>query len=293
MRTLLVVVLAATACRTVTRDPAPPDAYAGPEARVATFNVRRLFDTVCDSRSCEPGAYEELPTEEELDARAMQIAAAIRALDVDVISLQEIESQASLDVLLAHIGDAMPYGVLGEIGEVASVDVAVLSRTPLESVAGHRARFPFMSRELLEVHTTVDGVKVVMLAAHFKSKANDDPSRRLYEARSSATVVNEIAEREPEALVILGGDLNDTPGSPPLDALTLEGGLIRVADDVSTDEQATYVYNGRKQAIDHLLIAPGGASRRIPRSVKTWRGPNGGYGGSDHFALTWNFATYP
>jgi endonuclease/exonuclease/phosphatase family metal-dependent hydrolase len=291
MRTLLVGLLAMAACRTVTHEEPPADAYTGPEGRVATFNVRRLFDTVCDSGACEPGDYEELPSQGELDARAIQIAVAIRALDADVISLQEIETQACLDALLAHLGDTMPYGVLGETNEIASVDVAILSRAPIDLVVGHRAQFPFMSRELLEVHTSVDGVKVIMLAAHFKSKVNDEPSRRLYEAESSATVVNDIAAREPTALVVLGGDLNDTPGSPPLDALTVQGGLIRVADDVSDEEQATYIFNGRKQAIDHLLLAPTGTARRIPRSVYSWRAPSGGYGGSDHFALTWDFAT--
>lgn len=286
---MLIGMLALTACRTIHDEPPPPDAYTGPEGRVATFNVRRFFDTVCESLSCEDGAYEEQPTQEDLEARATQIADAIRALDADVIALQEVETQACLDALLARL-DTMPYGVLGETNEVASVDVAILSRTPIDSITGHRAQFPFMSRELLEVHTRVGGVPVVMLAAHFKSKANDEPSRRLYEAESSARVVNEIAAREPDALVILGGDLNDTPGSPPLDALTVGGGLIRVADDLSDEEQATYVYNGRKQAIDHLLIAPSGASRRIPRTARSWRGPNG-YGGSDHFALSWNFAT--
>lgn len=292
MRTLTFGLLAVAACRTVDHDP-PPDAYAGPEGRVATFNVRRLFDTVCDSGACEPGAYEELLSPAELAARAAQIADAIRALDAGVIALQEIESQACLDALLGHLGDAMPYGVLGETNEIASVDVAILSRTPIDLVVGHRADYPFFSRELLEAHTLVDGVKVVMLAAHFKAKSNDDPARRLAEARASATVVNAIATREPDALVILGGDLNDTPGSPPLDALTVEGGLLRVADDMSAEEQATYIYNGRGQAIDHLLIAPTGSFRRIPRAVYAWRGATGGYGGSDHFALTWNFAIAP
>jgi endonuclease/exonuclease/phosphatase family metal-dependent hydrolase len=279
-----------TACRLTTHEP-PPDAYSGPDGRIATFNVRRLFDTVCESVTCEPGAYEEQPTQGELDARATQIADAIRALDADVIALQEIETQACLDALLSRLGDVMPYGVLGEISEVASVDVAILSKTPIELVAGHRAMYPFFSRELLEAHVRVGGVPVVMLAAHFKAKSNDDPPRRLAEAQASADVVNAIAALEPTALVVLGGDLNDTPGSPPLDALVVDGGLVRVADDISDVEQATYIYNGRLQAIDHLLIAPNGASRRISRSAKAWRGPNGGYGGSDHFALTWDFAT--
>lgn len=298
MRVALIGLFAA-ACRTVTHEPAP-DAYAGPDARVATFNVKRFFDTVCDSGTCGFGEYEELPTMGEVDARATQIADAIRALDADVISLQEIETQACLDALLVRLGDTMPYGVLGETDVAASVDVAVLSKTPLDLVVGHRERLPLQlpngasstfSRELLEVHVRVGATPLVMFAAHFKAKSNDDPPRRLAEAQATAYVMNEVAAQRPGTLVVLGGDLNDTPGSPPLDALTIEGGLVRLADDLSVDEQATYIFNGRRQAIDHLLVAPNTAAvRRIPRSTQVWRSATGGYGGSDHFALTSRFA---
>ncbi|MGE0398757.1 MAG: endonuclease/exonuclease/phosphatase family protein [Kofleriaceae bacterium] len=299
---LVLLGLFATACRTTTHD-VTPDAYTGPDAKVATFNVRRMFDTICDTKMCEPGSYEELPSPGDFDARATQIADAIRTLDADIIALQEIETQACLDALLARLGDTMPYGVLGETETAASVDVAVLSKTPLDLVVTHRADSPLrlpsgatttFSRELLEVHVRIDAVPVVLFAAHFKSKSGDDPPRRLAEAQVSTSIVNEVAMREPDTLVILGGDLNDTPDSPPLDAMTKDGGLIRVADDLFVDEQATYVFGGRKQAIDHLLVAPNAAAwRRIPRSAQTWRGPQGGFGGSDHFALSSKFAVEP
>lgn len=301
MRALLIGLLATSACRDLTHHEPTPDAYTGPEMRAATFNVRRFFDTVCESQVCEPGAYEEVASQGELESRAMQIADAIRALDADVIALQEIETQECLDALLARVSDTMPYGVLGETNEIASVDVAVLSKTPIDLVVGHRADHPLrlpngatttFSRELLEVHVRVDSLDVVMFAAHFKAKSNDDPPRRLAEAQVASSIVNEVAARDSNALVILGGDLNDTPDSPPISAMTAAG-LVRVADDVSEEEQATYIFNGRKQAIDHLLVAPSGAVRRISRSSRAWRGNNGGYGGSDHFALTSDFALAP
>lgn len=130
---------------------------------------------------------------------------------------------------------------------------------------------------------------MVLCAAHFRSKVNDDATRRLAEAQASSRIVNALAVREPDALVILGGDLNDTPGSPPLDALTVAGGLIRVADDIPLAEQATYIYQGRGQSIDRLLLAPSTAATRVPRSSRVWRAGASGYGGSDHRALTSDF----
>jgi predicted extracellular nuclease len=290
-------VLAILAGCTHTYDPpVTPDAPTG-NYRVATFNVRRFFDTVCESGTCGSGAYEELPSPEAFETRAAQIADAIRTLDADVVALQEIETQPCLDALLARL-DGM-HGVLGEIGTSASVDVAVISKVPAELVATHRANEVLQladgtvaqfSRELLEVHVrAAAGTPIVLLAAHFKSKSNDQPGRRLEEARHAARIVREIAAREPGSIAMLAGDLNDTPGSPPLDALTVDGGLVRAAADLSEPAQATYIFNGRGQAIDHILIAPGNDGLRVPQSSRIWRDATG-WGGSDHAALTTDFA---
>ncbi|MDX2090719.1 MAG: endonuclease/exonuclease/phosphatase family protein [Kofleriaceae bacterium] len=297
MRALLVAALAVAACRP---DAGPtPDAPDIERVRMATFNVRRFFDTVCDSGACESDDYEVqlLPT--YFEQRATQIADAIRALDADLVALEEVETQTCLDALLARLTETMPYGVLGEIGTTASVDVAILSKRPIDAVLAHRAANPLtlpdgtvtaLSRELLEVHVHADsGRKLVLFAAHFRSKLNDEPARRLAEARVSARIVNERAALDPDAIVVLGGDLNDTPGSPPLDALVVDGGLIRVADDLSPGAQATYYYQGNGQSIDHLLLAPTAAAVRIPHSARVWRDDDG-YGGSDHAALSADFA---
>ena len=288
--------LVLAACRTPATEPVV-DAETGTRVRVATFNVRRFFDTICESNSCNEDDYEEQPSPANFDARAAQLADAITRLDADVISLQEIETQACLDALLARL-PGMPYGVIGEIHSAASVDVAVLSRTPLDRVTGHRDQHPLalpdgrvlmFSRELLEVQVRAsDGTKIVMFAAHFKSKSADDPARRLAEAQVSSQIINAVAAAEPNALVVLGGDLNDTPESPPLAALTVDGGLVRVADDLQESLQATYRYAGRGQAIDHLLIAPSSVAWRVPRSSRVWRDTSG-WGGSDHAALTSEF----
>ncbi|HEY4056902.1 MAG TPA: endonuclease/exonuclease/phosphatase family protein, partial [Kofleriaceae bacterium] len=270
-----------------------------PHLRVATYNVRRFFDTVCDSGACNNGNYEDQPTAEEFDARAQQIATAIRTMDADVIAVEEVESQACLDTLLGYLGDVMPYGVLGESGFAASVDVGILSRTPIDSFIGHQeeldlpdGRVTTFARELLEVHTRAgDGTDLVMFAAHFKSKSSDDPARRLAEGQASARIVNDVATQNPDALVVMGGDLNDTPGSPALDALTVDGALTRVAADLPLDAQGTYRYHTQLEVIDHLLLAPTTqATRRIPLSSRSWRpGGGGGWGGSDHYALSSDF----
>ncbi len=267
--------------------------------RVTTFNVRLFFDTVCESGQCAAGDFEQVSTQAAFDARADQIATVIEGFDADVVVLQELETQACLDALAARLGDVFPAMVLGEIGTPGSVDVAVLSRRGFRSVTGHRAtallfrpdgtRTSF-SRELLEVE--IEHVApLVVFAAHFRSKSNDDPGRRLAEAQVSRELARRTADAKPDALVVLAGDLNDTPGSPPLEALEANEGLLRVAAELPADQQATYVFNGRGEAIDHVLEAST-PSRFLPGSSKVDRLARS-FSGSDHWPLSADFLLSP
>src|SRR5262249_11840813 len=110
----------------------------------------------------------------------------------------------------------------------------------------------------------------------------------LAEAQTSRRIVDEVAAASPEALVVLAGDLNDTPDSPPLLALTDNDGLIRVAADLPVADQYTYVFNGRGEVIDHILQAKSSTTRAVPRSAIVWKGSRG-FAGSDHYALTADF----
>jgi len=267
--------------------------------RVATFNVHLFFDTVCQSGACTATDFEQVATPASFDARATQLANAIAGFDADLVAVQEFEDQACLDAVLAKLGNTLPYAALGEIGVPGSVDVAIFSKTPLEKVVGHRnlerlvrpdgSRTNY-SREFLEAHArAADGTEVVLFAAHFRSKSPpDDPGRRLAEAQTSRRIVMDLAATLPEAVVLMAGDLNDGPGSAPIEALTADGGLLRVAEDLPLAEQYTYVFNGRGEAIDHILQAPGTAGVAVPRSALVWKDGRG-YGGSDHFALTADF----
>lgn len=266
--------------------------------RAATFNTERFFDTVCQSGNCASGDYEELPTQAVFDARVVQVATAMNGFGAGLISLQEIETQAVVDALLPRVMNSTPYAVLGEIGGTATVDVAIFSKWPIDKVVKHRDEVLIkpngdrtsFSRELLEVHVTVEGRRVIFFSAHFRSKNNDDPGRRLAEAQATRRIVDAVALANQDALVILGGDLNDTPGSAPIDALEVNG-LLRAAADLPVADQGTYVYGGQSQAIDHLFQAVTPAAALVPRSARVWKEGSRGFAGSDHRALTaeWEF----
>jgi predicted extracellular nuclease len=280
-----------------------------PEAgaiRIATFNVHRLFDTVCDSGACAAGDYEEVETPAQLEARGARIARALAGLHVDVALVEEVESQASLDAIGAAL-PSLPSRVLGETGGVASVDVGVLAAFPITAVKGHRDQVlvrpdgttTTFARELLEVHLDVHGQRVVVFAAHFRSKSSDDPGRRLAEAQAAHDIIAAVALDDPEALVVLGGDLNDVPGSPPIDALDAPydgGALLRVAAGLPYETTTTYSFDGHGQAIDHLFLATasGATSRFVGGSFHVARdgGATTGLAGSDHAGIYADFGGF-
>lgn len=253
---------------------------------------------MCDSGQCGADDYEEVPTPKQFDYKADTIAEAIVGFQADVVILAEVETQACLDALADRLGDTYPTAVLGETGFAASVDVAILSRFPMVEVRRH-ADVPlqrpsggqtWFSREFLEVHLDADGHQLIVFAAHFKAKVDDDPERRLAEATRARQIVDAVAAANPDALVVMGGDLNDTPDSPPLMALLADGGMKRVAEELVPDDW-TYSYQGVRQAIDHLLLSTAAVGgQHLPGTTHVFRGEgNNGYGGSDHDALRANF----
>lgn len=267
----------------------------GPTVRLATWNVRLFYDDVCDLGICNDDSRERLPSTEEFQARAQQIAQVLEQVDADVIVLQEVETQACLDQVRQHLGDRYQVWEVGETRRAGSIDTAVVARTeaPVEIVTHRQDGFvredgessQFL-REFMEVHVTLEGAEVIMFAAHYRSQVNDDPAQRHAEATRSREIMEDVAQRHPDALIVLGGDLNDTPGSRTLEILEEGGGLIRVAAELAPEDWT--INSGHIAAFDHLYLVPGrgdyvSGSAQIIRNL-----PNAG--GSDHAPLVATFA---
>jgi endonuclease/exonuclease/phosphatase family metal-dependent hydrolase len=288
-------------------DPSPVDESGAPppgpgKIRVAQLNTHRFFNTVCDSSKCSGGDFEDLPTQAEFDAKTDTLAKGIALIDPDIISLEEVETQGCLDALnakLAALGKIYPIAHLGETGSAGSVDVAVLAKGTLTEIKTHRdvpltqadGTKTTFTRELLEMRMTFGARSVIMFAAHFRSQVMDDPARRLAEAKGAQAIIAKTSTDLPDALVILGGDLNDRPGSDPINALEAGGALLRVASDIPVADQATYTFNGTKSALDHIFVGGPQASRYVAKSAIVFRDPSkNGFAGSDHASLAANFA---
>lgn len=280
------------------------DAFVAPpvDIKIATFNVKQFFDTTCDSGRCSAQSFEMLPTESEFEAKSRQLVLGIESLEADVVLLQEVETEACLTALKERLGSDYQTAFLGETNASASLDVGIISRLPLiQTVSYQDEPIPlvnqqgntYFTREFLEVHLDVQGALLIVFNAHFRSKyPPDDPAQRLAEASAASDIVIASSQAHPEALVVLGGDLNDVPGSAPINALEDGGSLSRVASELGADA-ATYTYRGQGQAIDHLYFAETGSGRFVPGTARVVRNSSRGLAGSDHSALVGTFSIVP
>lgn len=269
--------------------------------RLGHLNVRRYFDTTCDSGRCESGGFEEVLTEAEFEARTTELAQGLARLEADVITLAEVENQNCLDALQAKLKSAgleYPVGYLADIGVAGSMNVGVLARGKLDSVKTYRKDTPLtrddgtktqFTRELPEVHLTLGSNSVITFAAHFRSKAEDDPGRRLAEAKATREIMLAAATANTGAVVLLGADLNDVPGSDTLEAMEEGGALVRVAKDLPEASQGTYTFGGQRQAIDHIYTTASRATAYVAKSATVLRDGNSGFAGSDHASIYADF----
>ncbi len=164
------------------------------------------------------------------------LAERIKALDVDVLAVQEIENLDALEDFvryfdLEHSGFKHLSLVEGNDGRL--IDVGVISKLPLGAVRSWRHRThedapnqTIFSRDLLEVEILDPDTREAVLTVyvnHLKSQLADDEkeraandTRRKRQAESIAAV---IAESPPQTPYLVLGDMNDTPESSPLSAL--------------------------------------------------------------------------
>jgi len=111
------------------------------------------------------------------------------------------------------------------------------------------------SRKPLAAQFIFNNQKLFIIANHFVSKLGGPPDdqKRLAQAEIVNQFVSELLQFAPNANVIVLGDLNDLPNSPPLE--TLKQNLSNLPERLPAADQYTFDFRGDRQLIDHLLIS--------------------------------------
>ncbi|MBO0932999.1 cellulose binding domain-containing protein [Fibrella aquatilis] len=123
------------------------------------------------------------------------------------------------------------------------------------------------SRKPLAGEFLFNGQKVFIVGNHFSSKIPDDilfgvnqPATLFSEAqrRDQATVVRNFVQSvlaiDPNANVVVLGDLNDFEFSAPVNILK-GAPLNALIETLPANERYTYVFEGNSQTIDHILVS--------------------------------------
>jgi endonuclease/exonuclease/phosphatase family metal-dependent hydrolase len=204
--------------------------------RIATFNVQNLRLRKADGEARLDGARDgDMPEDATKAAAALDpvdralTAAVLKLADADVVALQEVFDQATLDhfhdrYLLPSGAGAYPhrYSLPGNDGR--GQDVAVMSRREPRAVTSHAAETPqslglavvpgcgpqdrVFRRDCLEV----DFGGFVLFVCHFKAPYPDPASAwpiRQLEARAVARLIERRFADPAAGLWLVAGDLNE------------------------------------------------------------------------------------
>ncbi len=270
---------------------APP--VAAPEFKgvvtLATYNVLNLFDEHDDPYHDDEGTPSKPLAEME------KLAATIRALNADVLALQEVENRPYLERFVHALLSDMGYRhiVLFEGNDRRGIDVALLSRLPVGPVTSHRhgefsdgsGGLTKFRRDLLQVRIEPPGYPSFdVFVVHFKSKrgGGGGESTRLAEAAQSRRALDGLLAADADALFVICGDFNDTWDSPPLKVLRGQGAAaLHSFHGDAAQGSVSYNKPPYRSTIDFVFASPAMARRYVEKSYRALDGSIAA-SGSDH-----------
>jgi len=257
---------------------------------VATYNLLNLFDEHNDPYREDEG------TPRKPDDELRCLAGSIRAINADVLCVQEVENRDALENFTRTMLMDMGYRevVSVESNDVRGIECGVLSRFPVGPVTSHRfrdfddgnggrARF---RRDLLQVRIEPPGfLPFDVFVVHLKSKRGGAESTlkdRIGEARAIQEVLGGILKTDPGARFLICGDFNDTADSQPLQMIR-NPGPAKLSDFLGDLPLGVRSYNQGEHAdlIDFVFASPGMASGYEAKSYRIVTGSKATTG-SDH-----------
>lgn len=256
--------------------------------RIAAYNVENLFDGTDDPTLS--GEFDDIKFVTK-PTRLKAIADAIRRLDADVLSIEEIESLDALkwfrDNYLKDLG--YQYAYSEDVGYYRGVEQAFLSRFPIKGHAtfvqedlsdmeGKRAGDGWapkkpeqgskFQRSPLKVEIDAKGTPITLYSVHLKAGGKEFEFQRESEALQTLEFIKEAIAKDPGARVAVMGDFNATPSNKTIKLLGA-GGLRGAYDFRGVKKGNTkdlYTTHDSGRTLDYIFMSPGLAADAVDGS---------------------------
>jgi predicted extracellular nuclease len=272
----------------------------GPNGNVVitTFNVENLFDLELNPDKDDASS---TPTAEELAVKLSKLALAIeRELQLpDIMVLQEVENTAITQELASIVNSQTGTAYMAASFEtsdargievafvwdtlrVEMVDVFQLTDDIVPGVSdafGPASASPGREPLVGMFNVGPNGQEITIVGNHFKSKSGDDPPfgvndpfqrptevQRKMQAQVVRDYINLLFDENPNALVMVAGDLNDFQFSEPEEGPDHPVGILEgfgdevpMYDLINSEKPAetfSYIFDGNSQVLDHMLVSP-------------------------------------
>lgn len=229
------------------------------EFSLMTWNVENLFDFTDPHPASPP-----MPGIDEYRTQIAKVVNTILAAGAPtVIGLQEVENIGILEDIAGHesLAEYSYLPVLIEGSDSRYIDVGYLVRGDQAQIL-HEEQFPapegLTSRPPLLVQVQIGAITVSILNNHFTAMSGGEAAtepRRNAQAAWNVTLISEILAGDENARLAVMGDLNSYYNALPIDTLR-EAGLLHVLDALPPEARYTYIYEGRSQVLDHILVTP-------------------------------------
>lgn len=274
----------------------------GATFRVATYNVENYLDRPTESRQFVKS-----------EAARAKVRESIQAAHPDLLALEEMGTTNALLELRAALkagGCDFPYWDWVE-GYDTNIHVAVLSRYPIVARHPHTRESFLLDGRRFHVSRgfAEDEIRVspkftfTLIAAHLKSRlpspVADQAEQRLQEAKVLREIVDEHLKADPDAKLIVLGDLNDVKDSRSTREI-IGRGRFKLTDTRPAERNGddappakpwydpatitwTHFYGKEDNysRIDYILLSPAMARDWVKSETYIPRVPNWGVG-SDH-----------
>lgn len=250
--------------------------------RLGSYNIENLFDD--NDNPAISGSIDDKDMTKPVEQRRAA-AAAIKALDADILCLQEIESEDALKWFRDQHLQGLGYDHVASLdaGDGRGIEQSVLSRFPIKNVknwvgtqldtprpasdsgrpdprAGEPMKFA-RSPLFVEVEVPADkaggtAYTLSLIVLHHKSGRNFNEQREA-EARKVIEFYKDLEKETPGRNIAIVGDFNATPEAASLRTYIDAGMIDPFADRTKAPaSDRTWITHASGRVIDFILVSP-------------------------------------